>query len=287
MCAWGLEKVLTPYFGVPYFDQWGIVGGHTSAYRWHINDPFLFNTSIKVQFETFGWIAPDESVHKRAMSWNPREDDYASVAFWYQTGTPTFKARAPHAKERTLPNIERLVVVVSDLDYGQKNSLATDELPRLEYDGRKIKESKEKEVQRFPELFDHNLLFVPAPEAEPNSLEIPFEVHEREPLRLLINVAKGPNLGVYEVTLGGVKMGEQMDFYSPNIEAREYHFLDFWPEPGTYTLRLECVGKNHLSCGSSLLIESVRLRERRPRVKEMAFDIDNDWRTNPIYYAGT
>ena len=60
LCAWGLEKVLTPYFGVPYFDQWGIVGGHTSAYRWHINDPFVFNKSIKVQFETFGWIAPDE-----------------------------------------------------------------------------------------------------------------------------------------------------------------------------------------------------------------------------------
>lgn len=37
----------TPYFGVPYFDQWGIVGGHTSAYRWHINDPIVFNKGIK------------------------------------------------------------------------------------------------------------------------------------------------------------------------------------------------------------------------------------------------
>lgn len=287
LCAWGLEKVLTPYFGVPYFDQWGIVGGHTSAYRWHINDPFLFKESIKVQFETFGWIAPDESVHKRAMSWNPREDDYASVAFWYQNGTPTFSARAPHARDRKLPNIERSVVIVSELDYGQINTLATDELPRLEYDGRKVKESKEKQVQRYPELFDNPVLFVPASLEGQNTLEIPFEVTEKEPLRLLINMAKGPNLGVFEVFLDGVRLGEQMDFYSPNVEAREYHFLDFWPDPGTYTLRLECIGKNHLSSGYGFTIESVRLRERRPRVKEMALDIDNDWRTNPIYYAGT
>ena len=34
--AWGLKKTSTPYFGVPYFDEWGIVGGHTSAYRWHL-----------------------------------------------------------------------------------------------------------------------------------------------------------------------------------------------------------------------------------------------------------
>ncbi len=36
LSAWGLKTTSTPYFGVPCFDQWGIVGGHTSAYRWHI-----------------------------------------------------------------------------------------------------------------------------------------------------------------------------------------------------------------------------------------------------------
>ena len=287
LCAWGLERVLTPYFGVPFFDQWGIVGGHTSAYRWHINDPFLFNESIKVQFETFGWIAPDESEHKRAMSWNPREDDYASVAFWYQTGVPTFSVRAPHAQDRKLPNIERSVVVVAEGDYGQKQLSETTELPRLEYDGRKIKKSNEREVVTFHELFDHPLLFVPMQFQDSNCLEIKFEVYEKEPLRLLINVAKGPNLGVYEVSLDGVKLGDQMDFYAPKIEQFEYHFLDFWPDPGTYTLKLTNVGKAHLSSGSALMIESVRLRERRPRVKQMGLDRENDWRANPIYYAGT
>lgn len=287
LCAWGLERVLTPYFGVPYFDQWGIVGGHTSAYRWHVNDPFLFNESIKVQFETFGWIAPDENPEHRAMSWNPREDDYASVAFWYQTGAPTFGARAPHAAERKLPSIERSVVYVADLDYGQKNTLATDPLPRLEYDGRRSQASKEKEVQRFPEHFEHPVLFVPPTDDGQTSLEVPIRVSEKEPLRLLINMGRGPDLGIYEVSLDCVRLGVPMDYYSPAVESREYHFLDFWPEPGEYILKLECVGKNHLSSGYGLMIESVRLRERRPRVKAMALDIENDWRTNPIYYEGT
>lgn len=292
LCAWGLEKTLTPYFGVPYFDQWGIVGGHTSAYRWHINDPFVFNESIKVQFETFGWIAPDETPRNVANSWNPREDDYASVAFWYQTGTPTFADRAPHASYRRLPSIDRVVVVVADIDFGQKP--VSEELIRLEYDGRKGKSPTDAEVQRYPEHFEHNVLYLPLslPDGEGegargSSLEIPFTVADKEPLRLLIHVALGPDLGIYRVSLDGVTLGEEMDFYSPEVSGKEFHFLDFWPEPGNYTLRLECVGKNHLSRGHALLVESVRLRERRPRVKEMAWDRDKEWRETPIYYAGT
>lgn len=287
LSAWGMEKSLTPFFGVPYFDQFGIVGGHTSAYRWHINDPFVFNESFKFEFETFGWMSPDENDAQRAHSWNPREDDYASVAFWYQTGTPTFAARAPHAKDRALPNIERSVVVVSSLPLGQKNDLDEQELPRLEYDGRKGHSPTEMEVQRFPDLFEHYLLYSPAGTDGRNSLEIPFEVSEKEPLRLLIKVALGPDLGIYRVSLDGIDLGEPMDFYSPKVEDREFHFLDFWPEPGTYNLKLTCVGKNHLSSGHALLIESVRLRERRPRVKAYGYERDNDWRTNPIYHAGT
>jgi hypothetical protein len=282
LCAWGLERTLTPYFGVPYFDQWGIVGGHTSAYRWHINDPFLFNESIKVQFETFGWIAPDENPEYRATSWNPREDDYASVAFWYQTGTPTFEARAPHALERTLPSLDVLIVVASGLMLGQVRLEQTD-LPRLEYTGRADKRATTRTNQSFPEHFEYQVLFVPGPD----SIEIPFNISFKEPLRLLLNMGLGPDLGIYTVTLDGVKMGTEMDFYSPKVEAREFQFLDFWPEPGRYTLKLDCIGKNHLSGGHGLLIESVRLRARRPKVKQLAHDRDKDWRAEPLYYEGT
>ncbi|MHB8898992.1 MAG: glycoside hydrolase family 172 protein, partial [Thermoguttaceae bacterium] len=102
LSAWGLQTTSTPYFGTPYFDQWGIVGGHTSAYRWHVQDPIVFNKSIRFTIEHWGWISPDENPEGKTHSWNERQDDFSSVAFWYQTGQPTFTARAPDGKERTL-----------------------------------------------------------------------------------------------------------------------------------------------------------------------------------------
>lgn len=285
LCAWGLEKTLTPYFGVPFFDQWGIVGGHTSAYRWHVNDPILFNESIKVQFETFGWISPDENVERRAHSWNPREDDYASVAFWYQAGPSTFEARAPHARERRLPSIDRVVVLVDSLELGQRRIQPEDPLPRLEYDGRPRVSPTSRVSQRYPEHFAADVVYVPLTLGD--AIELPFDVSTREPLRLLVNLGIGPDLGIFVVSLDGVALGDEMDLYAGEIGQREFHLLDFWPEPGRYVLRLECVGKNHLSSSSALLVESVRLRERRPRVTEFAYNKDNDWRRDPIYYPGT
>ena len=66
--------------------------------------------------------------------------------------------------------------------------------------------------------------------------------------------------------------------------CNEAHLLDFWPEPGEYKLRLECVGKNPASAGYYCGLESVRLRERRPRVTQFGFDRDRDWRKEPALY---
>ncbi|HTQ10194.1 MAG TPA: glycoside hydrolase family 172 protein [Fimbriimonadaceae bacterium] len=305
LCAWGLETTSTPYFGVPYFDQWGIVGGHTSAYRWHINDPILFNESIRVEFETFGWNSPDENPDYRAMSWNPREDDYASVAFWYQTGIPTFEARAPHAKYRKLPSIDREIFLARDSELGRAALKPGGDLPRIEVTGRADRDIAEIEIQELWEHFDYPVLAIPGSggrgQFSPGRgqgaglagygqaskgpvIEIPITVKEKEPLRLLINAAVRPDSGMFQAYLDDVKLREPMDFYSPKIEQREFHLLDFWPEPGKYVLRLECVGKNHLSSSQGLTIESARLRFRRPRVKAWAHDADKDWRKEPLLY---
>jgi hypothetical protein len=79
-------------------------------------------------------------------------------------------------------------------------------------------------------------------------------------------------------------LGEPIDLYSPKVVNEEAHLLDFWPTPGTYKLKLECVGKNQASGGYFCGLESVRLRGRRPRVAGFAHDKDKDWRTNQILY---
>jgi len=220
LSAWGLKKSKTPYFGVPVFDQRG-VGTHTSSYRWHLADPIVFNEGIKVSIEHWGWLSPDENPDYRAMGWNEREDDDSSVAYWYQTGEPTFAARAPHARERRLPSLDRTIVYAKDFNGAERHG------------------SGSARPQALPNLY-------------------------AEPLRLLISATLAPDFGRYQATLDGVKLGASMDFFAAEIASREVHLLDFWPEPGTYTLRLSCVGKNPCSEGVYLGIESVRLRERRP-----------------------
>jgi len=265
LSAWGLRTTSTPYFGTPYFDQWGIIGGHTSAYRWHVCDPIVFNKSIKVTIEHWGWISTDENAQGKEDSWNERQDDYSSVAFWYQTGIPTFQARAPEGKDRLLPNLD---LIVPATPFADKEHCGSGSI----------------RVQR-------NLGFYPAgqihyvPETpETGTLEIPFTVEKKEPRRLLVRVTCAPDYGMYEAYLNGVKIGEPIDLYAEDVKDWEWHLLDFWPEPGDYTLRLQCIGKSPKSTGLGIGVESVRLRERRPRVKEWAQDKDKDWKSKPILY---
>jgi hypothetical protein len=265
LCAWGLRPTSTPYFGVPYFDQWGIVGSHTAAYRWHINDPIVFNTGIKVTFEHFGWLSPDENPNYKATSWNEREDDYSSVAFWYQTGESTFAARAPHARQRQLPSLERLIV------------------PAVDFRDARYHGSGDVTDQQLDLYETKQLLYMPK-QAANAWIEIPFTVKKKEPLRLLVNATKSNDFGKYQASLNGVKLGGEIDFYSPKITNEEVHLLDFWPEPGQYTLRLLCVGKHVQSSGYYCGLESVRLRERRPRVAEMGHEKDRNWRVKPQLY---
>ena len=263
LSAWGLKTVSTPYSGTPLFDGWGLVGGRTSAYRWHLNDPLVFQKGIKVTLEHFGWISPDESPLHKSTSWNEREDDFASVAFWYQTGTPTFSARAPSGAERRLPSLDLTTYARDVATHGAGPA--------------------ERQALGFYE--DDQLLYMPT-KAEGAWMDVPFEVREKEPRRLLLNLTKSYDFGIYQAFLNGVPVGGPIDLYSPEVSNAEVPLLDFWPDPGKYTLRLECVGKNERSKGYYLGVESVRLRERRPRVKAMGWDKDRDWKMDPVLYGG-
>lgn len=265
LSAWGLQTTSTPYFGTPQFDQWGIVGGHTGAYRWHILDPIVFNTGIKVALEHWGWISPDENAKGETHSWNEREDDYSSVAFWYQTGRPTFKARAPHASERVLPNLDLIFPgadAVAPGRHGAGECLVQDNLG----------------------FYPQGQLFYRPESTEDAWVEIPVTVERKEPKRLLLSLTHAPDYGIWQASLDGSPVGGPFDLYSESVEPWEEHLLDLWLEPGEHIVRLACVGKNDRSSGHFLGLEAVRLRERRPRVLEWAREPDRDWRTDPVLY---
>jgi hypothetical protein len=263
--AWGFRhKSNTPFFGTAFFDQRGI-GGKLAEYRWHIADPVVFNKGIKVTLESKGWLSPDENRERRSHSWNERQDDYSSVAYWYQTGTPTCDFNIPPAEERALPSIDRMVITAKSV-----------------VDNKTYQSGRASWSRSADHYMNGQLLFVP--DNDRASVTIPFTVTAKEPCRLLLSVTKGPDYGIWQAYLNGVRVGRPMDLYDETVHEWEHYLLDFWPDPGEYELTLRPVGKDKYSDGNMLGLESVRLRERRPRVTEYALDKDNDWKTNPILY---
>lgn len=68
--AWGMQNIAHPFYGTSLFGNpdWT---GKWSAYRFHLTDPVIFNTSLRVSVE-----------HGHA---NELCNDLSSVAYWYQT----------------------------------------------------------------------------------------------------------------------------------------------------------------------------------------------------------
>jgi hypothetical protein len=264
LSAWGLARCSTPYFGVPFFDG-RTIGGHVASYRWHLHDPVVFNTGIKVAIEHMGWMSEDENPEYKATSWNEREDDYASVAFWYQTGKPTFAERAPGAGERRLADLARTAVA------------AWDPAAPRRHGGGEVAKTRD-------ETTGGDLLVFRPGRPSGGWLETPIEVERKEPLRLEIAGMRSPDGGLYQAFLDGVKVGRPLDFYGDAGTRAVFPLLDFWPEPGPHFLRLEAVGQSSRSAGCACTIGSVRLLERRPRVAGYGHDRDKDWRKAPRLY---
>ena len=190
LSAWGLKTTSTPYFGTPYFDQWGIVGGHTSAYRWHIHDPIVFNKSIKVTIEHWGWISPDENPEGKTHSWNERQDDYSSVAFWYQTGDADVHGPGPRRQgadaAQPRPGLPR-----------QSPTPTTSTTERAK-----------RRVQTNLGFFPEGQLFYRPEQAEDAWVEIPFTVEGEGAAATVDPEAPGhPTTAATRPTLNGVKLG--------------------------------------------------------------------------------
>lgn len=67
-------------------------------YRWHIADPIRFESDLRVTIQALGWRGDPA----RGARYLPRQDDIASVAFWYQTLPP---APFPPLPDRDYPQV--------------------------------------------------------------------------------------------------------------------------------------------------------------------------------------
>ena len=189
LSAWGLKTTSTPYFGVPYFDQWGIVGGHTSAYRWHLNDPHRLQ-------------------HRH-------QGDPRALRLDLAGREPRLQV---HELERARGRLRQRGVLVSDgradLRRPRARTPASARCPASSGSSptRGISPTPSTTAPARPttqqlELYDGPQLLYKPEQAEGAWLEIPFEVKKKEPLRLLLNVTKSYDFGHYQASLNGVKLG--------------------------------------------------------------------------------
>jgi hypothetical protein len=85
---WEVDGMYTSYT-TPYLGMYQVIQPDTlygsqqrfSMYRWHVMDPIRFESDLKVTIQDLGWRGERNS-DRRCLS---RQDDIASVAYWYQT----------------------------------------------------------------------------------------------------------------------------------------------------------------------------------------------------------
>jgi hypothetical protein len=254
LMAWGLVERLFPYFGCTYMScPLDDLGVQYSLYRWHIADPVRFTTSLRFEIEHKGWISADETESGKIEGHVEKEDDMATVAFWYQTGRPKRFAPIPPLAARLLPDLDLVTEGKAMLPTARHSEGAAGLEKGYDWTG------------------DGQILFKPA--APAGFLEVTFDVGKAEYRGLMLRLTQSEDYGIFRVFLDGRRAKRldgdptgsevaDIDLYAPTLDVRDHYIGSYAFTPGKHTIRLECVGKNPSSKGSLLGLDSVRLRER-------------------------
>lgn len=260
LMAWGLNPTSFPYFGCTYMSSdFEDLGTEYCLYRWHIADPIRFAKSLRFEIEHTGWITGNETESGKTEGHVEREDDIATVAFWYQVGQPYRFTKLPPLAQRLLPNLD-IIIEGKSLLATTKHSPGVLELQKgYDWTG------------------DGQLFFMPA--SDRSVLEVNFSIEKEEYRGLILRMTYGEDYGIYRIFLDGKNIrqpedymaGEKIkdyDFYARDLEVKDHYLGSFNLATGKHTLRFECTGRNPLSKGSHLGLDSVRLRERWNRKRK-------------------
>jgi hypothetical protein len=260
LSAWGFTENLNPYSGCSYMSKGEEdLGAKYTLYRWHVQDPVRFTKSFRFEIEHTGWITGDETVTGEVDGHVEREDDMASVAFWYQQDQPKRFTILPSCEERALPNLES-VIEGKDMIGSVRHSPGKVELQKgYDWTG------------------EGQILFTPS--TDNAWLEAGFMINEEEYRGLILKMGHADNYGKYKLFIDGkpiarVPMTIDFDFnapkeevrilnlYSKNMDVYDYYLGSATLKKGKHTIRFEQVGKDANSTGNVLGFDSFRLMQR-------------------------
>jgi len=216
--------------------------GQNSMYRWFVHEPIRFRKSIRWTIE-----------HGHA---NNFENDYSSVAYWYQTEPhqpfpPLPEDRMPSgelASQPPVPAIPGVVEAEALIDKARSSGEPTLVVrPGAPYSRGAV------------------VLF----RAEKRGDWIAFRVPVAEAGRVQISArfARASDLGQYRLLVDGQQVGRPVDFYNGQggsgpthvVPTDELLFGVLELRAGERELKLECVGKNEGSTGYFLAVDGFSL----------------------------
>jgi len=152
-------------------------------------------------------------------------------------------------------------------------------LPNLDIinDGASLKDSARHspgvlEVQKGYDWSGNGQLFF-MPAGDQPVLEVEFPVQSEEYRGLILRCTYAEDYGIYRIFLDGKNVrqpddymaGQKLqdfDFYSKDLAVKDIYLGSYKLPKGMHKIRLEYVGKNPLSKGNYLGLDSIRLRER-------------------------
>ncbi len=259
--AWGMSLGMYPYFGcVRWSPEGEIPGTEYCMYRWHIADPVRFSKSLRFDIEHTGWMSADETESGKIEGHVEREDDIATVAFWYQKGQPRRFTALPPLAARRFPNLDVIIEGKTLLPTARKIRGAADLQKGYDWTG------------------EGQVFFKPT--GDKPALEVDFPVAKEEYRALVLRMTYADDYGSYRIFLDGkpVPLLEDgtnppqspvLDFYTKDLDVRDLYLGSMKLASGTHTLRFESAGRYPLSKGSALGLDSVRLRQRWDRKRKL------------------
>jgi hypothetical protein len=260
LSAWGFSENLNLYSGCSYMSKGEEdLGARYTLYRWHVQDPLRFNSAFRFEIEHTGWMSADETATGEVDGHVEREDDMASVAFWYQLGQPKRFASVPPNEQRMLPNLETVIE-------------GKDMIGSVRHSPGEVK---------LEEGWDWTgagqILFTPS--TNKAWMEADFIIDKEEYKGLLLKMSHAPNYGNYKLFIDGkiiARVPMTIDFnfndpkaepriiklYSDNLDVYDYYLGSTMLKAGKHTIRFEQVGADARSTGNSLGFDSFRLMQR-------------------------
>ncbi|MBN2408089.1 MAG: DUF2961 domain-containing protein [Candidatus Aminicenantes bacterium] len=257
--AWNMRVHSSLYTGCTIFEP-RAPDARVTAYRWHIQDPVIFEKSLKFTIERRGYVMNSKGEVVSESGFRP--DNWSSVSFWYQDSVAEPWCTFPSYKERVNPEIVL-------------------HLPEIV---KTIRHSDEVELQILP----YNRATWTKPwfrvknDTVGSWVEIPFEIKEEGRYSMSLFTLLREDQGIWKIYVDGKEIYEAgeshiaggyrveqvmllqpeeinktLDFYNVfrKNEHEDYIYGQnrerkiglFEFEPGTHTLKLVCIGANPLS----------------------------------------